>query len=63
MRRSTSAAITTACVGLAVGGAAYMLAGNNTKAAATRAKKLKRTTGRALRQVGDFLGGVSDVMR
>ncbi len=63
MRKSTSAAITTACVGLAVGGCAYMLAGNNGKAAAVRAKKLKRTTGRALRQVGDFLGGVSDVMR
>jgi hypothetical protein len=63
MKRSTSAAITTACVGLAVGGAAYMLSGNNGKAAALRAKRLKRTTGRALRQVGDFLGGVSDAMR
>jgi hypothetical protein len=47
---------------MAVGGAAYMLAGNK-GAARANAKRLKKSTGRALRQVGDFIGNVSDIMR
>lgn len=61
MDRRTGTMITTACVGMAVGTAAYMLSGN--KAAASKAKKLKKSTGKALRQVGDFIDNVSYMMR
>lgn len=65
MTRKTTTAITTACttacVGAAVGAAAYMLSGG--KAANAKAKKLKKSTGRALRQVGDFIDNVSYMMK
>ena len=61
MNRATSAAVTTACVGMAVGAAAYMMAGN--KSVRNRSKKLRRSTGKALRQVGDFIGNVSYMMK
>ncbi|MGI6402685.1 MAG: hypothetical protein ACOX0K_00385 [Oscillospiraceae bacterium] len=60
MNRNKTAAITTACVGMAVGAAAYMMAGNNAK---SRTKKLRKSTGRALRQVGDFIDNVSYMMK
>ncbi|HHY52955.1 MAG TPA: hypothetical protein GX499_06910 [Clostridiales bacterium] len=60
MNRSKTAAITTACVSMAVGAAAYMMAGNNTK---NKAKKLRKATGRALRQVGEFIDNVSYMMK
>ncbi len=61
MNSKTSAAITTACVGMAVGGAAYMLAGKDKNQ--IRVKKLKKSTGKALRQVGGFIENVSDMLR
>lgn len=61
MNRKASAAITTACVGMAMGTAAYMMANN--KGSSARAKKLKKSTGRALRQVGDFIDNVSYMMK
>lgn len=61
MNRSTGAAITTACISAAVGTAAYMAV--NHRGSSARAKKLKKTTGRALRQVGDFIDNVSYMMR
>lgn len=54
----TSAVITTCCVGVAVGAAAYMMAGNR-----KQVKKMKRSTGKALRQVGSFIDNVSYMMR
>ena len=60
MSRNKTAAITTACMGVAVGAAAYMMSGNNTK---SRTKKLRKSTGRALRQVGDFIDNVSYMMK
>lgn len=54
----TTAMITTAAVGMAVGTAAYMLAGNK-----TRTKQIKKSTGKALRQVGSFIDNVSYMIR
>jgi len=50
--------LTTACVGMAVGTAAYMMAGNKKKT-----KKLKKSTGRALRHVGSFIDNVSYMVK
>ncbi len=65
MNRKTNAVITTACIGMAIGGAAYMLTSPNNggKVAANRVKRLKKTTGRALRQVGDFIDNVSYMIK
>lgn len=60
MNKRAATMVTTACVGMAVGTAAYMMSGTNTK---TRTKKLRKTTGRALRQVGDFIDNVSYMMK
>ncbi|MDL2233619.1 hypothetical protein LJC63_08610 [Ruminococcaceae bacterium OttesenSCG-928-L11] len=53
--------ITTACVGMAVGTAAYMMNGNRTMRGKTR--KFKRTAGKALRQAGEFIGNMSYMMK
>ena len=64
MTRRTSAAITTACVSMAIGTAAYMMSGNHSsRAMKNRTKHLKRTTGRALHQVGSFIDNVSYMMK
>lgn len=60
MNRKTSAAITTACMGMAVG-AAYMM--SNNKNMRSHTKKLKKSTGKALRQVGEFIDNVSYMIR
>jgi len=46
---------------MAVGAAAYMASGN--KAMRGKAKQLRRNTGKALRQVGDFIGSVSYMIK
>lgn len=61
MKRTTSAIVTTACVGMAMGTAAYMM--NNNRAVRGKTRKLKKQTGKALRQVGDFLGNVSYMIK
>ena len=61
MNKKSSAAITTACVGMAVGTAAYMMSGNKTMK--NRSKKLKKSTGKALRQVGDFIDNMSYMIK
>ncbi|GHU79615.1 hypothetical protein FACS1894191_2820 [Clostridia bacterium] len=61
MNRSTSALVTTACVGVAMGTAAYMMSGNH--AARGRARRIRKTTGKAIRQVGEIIGSVSAMMR
>jgi len=58
MNRGRTGVITTACVGMAIGTAAYMMAGNKGKT-----KKIKKVTGRALRQVGNFMDDVSHMMK
>lgn len=63
MNKKTSTAITTACVGMAVGTAAYMMAGNKGKSGKNRARQMKKNTGRALRQVSSFIDNVSYMMR
>lgn len=62
MNKSTTAIITSAAVGMAVGTAAYMMAGDS-RAVKSRTRKMKRTTGRALRQVGEFIGNVSYMIK
>ena len=62
MNRTTSAIVTTAAVGAAMGAAAYFM---NTSPRTMRGhtRKIKRNTGRALRQVGDFIGSMSYMMK
>ena len=55
----TSAVLTTCCVGMAVGAAAYMMAGTSNK----KVKRIKRNTGKALRQMSGFIDNVSYMMR
>jgi len=62
MDRRTTAAITTACVTMAAGTAAYMMAGNSRKSR-NRGKQLKKNTGKALRQVGSFIDNMSYMMK
>ncbi len=57
-RNKTTAVLTTCCVGVAAGAAAYMMAGNRKKVS-----RLKKNTGKALRQVGGFIDNVSYMMR
>ena len=64
MNRRNSAkttAITTACIGAAVG-AAYMLSGNNKKFK-SKTKRLRKNTGKALRQAGGFINSVGDMVK
>lgn len=61
MNKRTSTAITTACVGMAVGTAAYMMSGN--KKVKSKSKQFRKSTGKALRQVGDFIDNVSYMMK
>lgn len=60
MTRKATAVLTTACVGMAVG-AAYVM--NDSRSVKKRTKMIKKSTGKALRQVGDFIDNVSYMMR
>lgn len=64
MNKRTSAAITGACLGIAAGSAAYMMRGTGKSTDMKRRKKLlKRGTGKALRQVSNFIDSVSYMMK
>lgn len=54
-------AVTTACIGMAVG-AAYMMSGNSKKFK-SKTKRLRKNTGKALRQAGDFINSVSYMVK
>jgi len=56
-----SAALTSACIGMAVGTCAYMLSGSGGKIK-RKTRKLRKNTCKALRQAGDFISGVSDMV-
>ena len=60
MNRRTSMVTSAAFVGMAVGAAAYMLTGGkNGKKLKNKTKRLRKNTGKALRQAGDFINNVS----
>ena len=60
MNRRTQVVTSAAFVGMAVGAAAYMLTGGKTsKKLKNKTKRLRRNTGKALRQAGDFINSVS----
>lgn len=59
MTKRTNAIITTACLGMAAGAAAFMISGSGN----SRTRKLRKSTGKALRQVGDFIDNVSYMMK
>lgn len=61
MNRKTTAALTTACVGVAACTAAYMMADN--KDMRSHTKKWRKSTGKALRQVGGFIDDISHMVR
>ena len=60
MNKTTSMLVTTACVGAVMGTAAYMMNGGSMRG---KTRKLKKSTGKALRQVGDFIGNVSYMIK
>lgn len=62
MNKRTTATITTAAIGMAAATAAYMMTGKG-HSSNKHVKKLKKNTGKALRQVGDFIDNVSYMMR
>ena len=53
MNRSKSAIVTTACLGMAVGTAAYVMSGRR-----SRARRMKRATERAIRQAGEIISHI-----
>lgn len=61
MSHKSTAVITTACVGLAATTAAYLMTEN--KSMRHRTKGLRKNTGKALRQMGDFIENVSYMMK
>ena len=61
--KMTSTAVTSACIGVAVGTAAYMLSGGGSKRMRNKTRRLRKNTGRALRQAGDFLGSMGAMVR
>ncbi|MCL2055780.1 MAG: hypothetical protein FWH02_01000 [Oscillospiraceae bacterium] len=62
MNRATSAIMTTAAVGAAMGAAAYLM-NTSPRLRSSHTRKIKRNTGKALRQVGDFIGSMSYMMK
>ena len=58
-------AVTSACIGMAVGAAAYMLSGSssNAKKWNNKTRRLRKNTGKALRQAGDFINSVSYMVK
>lgn len=60
MNKRTTATLTTACIGMAACTAAYMMTSG--KQANKHVKKIKRNTGKALRQMGNFIDNVSYMM-
>ena len=63
MRRS-SIVTSAAFVGMAAGAAAYMLSGGKSgRKLKSRTKRLRRNTGKALRQAGDFINNVSNMVQ
>jgi len=55
-------ATVTTCIGIAAAaGTAYMLAGNPD--VRRRSKRLRKSTGRTLRNVGSFISHTADMMR
>ncbi|MCL2579967.1 MAG: hypothetical protein FWE32_08035 [Oscillospiraceae bacterium] len=63
MMNRKSSAITSACIGVAIGAAAYMATGRSGKSLKSRSKKFRKSTGRALRQAGDFINSVSYMVK
>ena len=58
-----SSAVTSACIGMAVGAAAFMLSGRGGRSMKSRSKRFRKSTGRALRQAGDFISSVSYMVK
>lgn len=62
MKRKSSTAMVTTAIGMAAvaGTAAYMMSGN--KDIRRKTKRLRRNTGKALRQVGGYIENISNMM-
>lgn len=58
MKKSQKSLITTAAIGMAIGTAAFVM--KNDKMRNTR--KIKKTAGRALKNAGEFINGISHMM-
>jgi len=62
MRKSTINTVTT-CIGIAAAaGTAYMLTTGSGSDARRRSKRIRRNTGRTLRQVGNFIEHTADMI-
>ena len=61
--RKSSVVKSAAFVGMAVGAAAYMLSGGSSgRKLKSRTRRLRKNTGKALRQAGDFINNVSNMV-
>ena len=60
MNKRATMVTSAAFVGMAAGAAAYMLtSGKSAKRLRNKTKRLRKNTGKALRQAGDFINSVS----
>ncbi len=62
MNKNMTSAITSAAVGIIAGTAAYMMSSNDTTTMQRQTRKIKRTAGRAMKNAGIILDGVSQIM-
>lgn len=62
MNRNMTSAITTAAVGIIAGTAAYMMSSGD-YSMQKQTRKLKRSAGRAVKNAGIILDGVSQIMK
>ena len=64
MNKRGSVVTSAAVVGMAVGAAAYMLSGgSSSKKFKSKTKRLRKNTGKALRQAGDFINNMSNMVQ
>lgn len=61
MNKAMSQMMTSAAVGMIAGTAAYMMSGEHTMQ--SQAKKLKRSAGKAVKNAGIILDGVSQMIK
>lgn len=62
MNKTMTSAITSATIGVIAGTAAYMMSSNDSTMH-KQTRKIKRTAGRAVKNAGIILDGVSQIMR
>lgn len=63
MNKSLASTMTGVTIGVIAGTAAYMLSGTSSHSMNAQAKKLKKSAGRAVKNAGVIVSGISELMR